>query len=304
MNTALPQRTIGAPISIAGIGLHSGRSVCLTIKPSPPNTGIVFVRSDLKVHIPLDAWSVQDTLLSSNLVKNGVRIGTVEHILSAVASVGIDNLIIEVDAPEIPIMDGSAKPFLDLLTKATIIEQTTPKFFIKILKTIEVVCGDKWARLSPYEKGFLVNFQIKFDHPAIAQTPQSCIFELSATAFCQQIAKARTFGFLRDLHALQQQNLALGASFDNAIVLDDTQVVNKEGLLYPDEFVRHKILDALGDLYVLAKPILGKFEAYKSGHALNNQLVRALLNDKSCYEIVTFDDKNDCPVDYTLSKFI
>lgn len=299
MTVPLYQRTIKTPITATGIGLHSGKEVVLTLYPSPANTGIVFFRSDLGgASVPMDAFLVQDTVMSSNLVKDNARVGTVEHLLSAVSAMGIDNLMIEVSAPEIPIMDGSAAPFLYLIHEAGIMVQNASKEFIKITKPIRVEDGDKWASLSPYDGGFLMNFEIDFAHQAIKATPQTFSFDFSSRAFATEVAKARTFGFLSDLEALRKHNLALGGSLDNAIVLDDEKVMNEGGLLYPDEFVRHKTLDAVGDLYVIGKPILGRFDAYKSGHALNNKLIRAVLADSSCYEIVTFYDKNDCPIAY------
>lgn len=293
------QRTIKETISATGIGLHSGKEVLLTLKPSAPDTGICFVRSDLGgAAVPMDAFLVQDTMMSSNLVKDEARIGTVEHLLSAVAAMGIDNLIIEVSAAEMPIMDGSAAPFLFLLGEAGLCEQSALKKFIKITKPIKVSDGDKWASIAPSEDGFVMHFEIDFEHAAIRATPQTFSFEFSSSQFAKEVAKARTFGFLKDLEELKKHNLALGGSLDNAIVLDDEGIVNEGGLHYPDEFVRHKMLDAVGDLYVIGHPLLGEFSAYKSGHALNNKLIRAILSDVNSYEIVTFYDKNDCPIDY------
>lgn len=293
------QRTIKNSIQTKGIGLHSGKEVVLTLKASAINTGICFVRCDLHhARIPMDAFLVQDTTLSSNLIKDHARIGTVEHLLSAVASMGIDNLIIEVSAPELPIMDGSAMPFLTLLNQAGIQEQSALKKFIKIKKPIQVMQHDKWASIQPSNQGFMIDFEIDFDHPFIRSTKQRCHFHFSSNQFAQKIARARTFGFLKDLEALQSNHLALGGSLHNAIVLDDDGIINEDGLRYPNEFVRHKILDAIGDLYIIGHPILGEFSAYKSGHHLNNQLIRAILSDPECYEIVTFYDKFDCPIAY------
>lgn len=299
MTTPLYERTICQPITATGIGLHSGKAVVLTLKPAEAGTGICFVRTDLdNALIPLDAFLIHDTLMSSNLIKNNAKVGTIEHLLSAVAALGIDNLMIEISAPEIPIMDGSAAPFLYLLVTAGICQQRCLKRFIKITQPVRVSDDDKWATLTPEEGGFLMDFTIDFHHKAIKETPQNFCFKLSSASFASEVAKARTFGFLKDLDALQKNNLALGGSLDNAIVLDDDKVVNKEGLRFYDEFVRHKMLDAVGDLYAIGKPLLGRFCAYKSGHALNNRLVRAVLLNPDCYEIVTFYDKNRCPVAY------
>ncbi len=298
------QRTIAEPITATGIGLHSGKDVVLTLKPSEPNTGISFVRTDLGgAVVPMDAFLVHDTMMSSNLVKGDARIGTVEHLLSAVAAMGIDNLIIEVSSAEMPIMDGSAAPFLYLLVEAGVREQSAPKEFIKLIKPVRVDDGDKWAMIEPYEGGFAMSFEIDFGHKAIKETPQKFSFEFSSQSFATEVAQARTFGFLKDLEMLKKNNLALGGSLDNAIVLDDEKVVNEGGLHFPDEFVRHKMLDAVGDLYVIGRPLLGKFSAFKSGHALNNKLIRAILSDKSCFEIVTFYDKHRCPIDYYPADF-
>lgn len=298
MTNPVYERTICQPITATGIGLHSGKEVVLTLKPAKEGAGICFVRTDLGVSIPLDAFLIHDTMMSSNLVKDDAKVGTIEHLLSAVAALGIDNLVIEISAPEIPIMDGSAAPFLYLLVAAGIDTQTRLKHFIKITKPICVQDGDKTASLSPDEGGFLMRFTIDFNHKAIRQTPQTFDFALSSSGFASEVAKARTFGFLKDLDYLQKNNLALGGSLDNAIVLDEDRVVNKEGLRFYDEFVRHKTLDAVGDLYVIGKPLLGRFSAYKSGHALNNRLIRAVLLDPSRYEIVTFYDENTCPISY------
>lgn len=292
------QRTIQQPASLTGIGLHSGQAVTLSIKPADINTGIAFVRTDLQKRIMMDAFLVQDTLMSSNLIFDNAKVGTVEHVLSAVASTGIDNLIIEVSAPEMPIMDGSAIAFVELIKQAGIATQSAPKKFIKIIKPVSIQDGDKKAHLVPYDKGFLLDFEIDFEHIVIKSTPQRLCFDFSTQNFVKDIAKARTFGFLKDLQTLKDQGLALGGSLENAIVMDDTQIINDEKLRYLDEFVRHKILDAIGDLFIIGHPILGKFCGYKSGHALNNKLIRAVLSDPSCYQIVTFYDKNGCPIDY------
>lgn len=297
--TATYQRTLIRPITTAGIGLHSGKEVVLTLKPAPADTGICFVRTDLDgTIVPMDAFLVQDTLMSSNLVLGTARIGTVEHLLSAVSAMGLDNLTIEVSAPEVPIMDGSAAPFVRLIEQAGICEQPALKQFLKITRPVQVTDGDKWVKMMPSDDGFSLFFEIAFEHKAISATPQTFDFVLSSQGFIDEVAQARTFGFLRDLERLRANNLALGGSTDNAIVLDDDKVVNAGGLRFCDEFVRHKLLDAIGDLRVIGYPLLGRFEAYKSGHALNNKLVRAILSDPSCHEIVTFYDKELCPTAY------
>ena len=297
------QRTLAKKITATGIGLHSGKKVTLTLAPAPLGTGVVFVRTHLNnARIPMLAELVQDTLMSSNLVAGEAKVGTVEHLLSAVAAFGIDNLYIEVDAPEIPIMDGSAAPFLFLLDEAGIAIQDKLKEFLCIQKTIRVSDGDKWAELSPYEHGFLMDFEIDFNHDAIKATDQKTTLDFNTANFAREVGQARTFGFLKDLEELHKHNLALGGSLDNAVVLDEHSVVNEGGLRYHNEFVRHKMLDAVGDLYVIGKAILGKFSAYKSGHALNNALIRKVLADQDNYKIVTFYDKKSCPIVYNLGK--
>ncbi|MFB6348207.1 UDP-3-O-acyl-N-acetylglucosamine deacetylase [Moraxella sp. ZJ142] len=296
--TQFYQRTVAKAITATGIGLHSGKKVTLTLMPAEPDTGIVFERTDLGAFVPMNSHLVQDTMMSSNLVQGDARIGTVEHLLSAVAAFGLDNLIIQVDAAEIPIMDGSAAPFLYLIDQAGIVEQTSLKKFIKITKPVKVQDGDKWACLEPYDDGFLMDFEIDFNHAAIAATCQTTRLDFNTANFATEVGQARTFGFLKDLEYLKKNNLALGGSLDNAVVLDDDSVVNEGGLRYPNEFVRHKMLDAVGDLYVIGHPLLAKFSAYKSGHAVNNALIRAVLADPSSFEIVTFCDKDDCPITY------
>lgn len=295
----LKQRTIHRPIRATGIGLHSGQKVYLSLLPHQPDGGIIFRRTDLSppVEIPASALLVQETMMSSNLVQGEVRIGTVEHLMSALAGLGIDNLIIEVSAAEIPIMDGSAGPFIYLLQAAGIAEQAAPKRFIRILKPIDVRVDDKRAAFLPYE-GFAVQFTIDFDHPAFDTAHQSAEVDFSTTSYVEELSHARTFGFLRDIEYLRANNLALGGSLDNAIVVDDHGIVNEEGLRFVDEFVRHKMLDAIGDLYLVGHSVIGRFEGYKSGHALNNLLLRALLEQPDCYEIVSFDDETDCPIPY------
>lgn len=293
------QRTIKQIISVTGIGLHSGQPVDLEFHPQPIDTGILFERSDIKNSkpIPASAFLVQDTMMSSNLVFGGTRVGTVEHLLSAIAGLGLDNLLIRVSASEIPIMDGSAAPFVGLLLQAGFNEQNALKKFLKIVKPVRVEVDDKWAELLPYE-GFELNFEIDFDHPAFNKDHQYAQLKFSSQNFIEELSSARTFGFLSDIEKLRENNLALGGSMDNAIVIDNDRILNAEGLRYSDEFVRHKILDALGDLYLIGYPILGRFNAYKSGHALNNLLVREILSDQNSFEIVTFDDNVTHPIQY------
>lgn len=281
------QRTIKETVIIQGIGLHSGEQVTLKFKPSAPNTGVVFKRTDLSgmPTIAANALLIQDTMMSSNLVQEGVKVGTVEHLLSAIAGLSIDNLVVEVSAAEIPIMDGSATQFVDLLKTAEVCEQSEPKRYLKLLRTVRVEDGDKWAQLSPANH-YELNFEIDFEHSAINQTGQVASIILTPESYEKQLCNARTFGFLKDIEQLKANNLALGGSLDNAIVLDEDTIMNEQGLRMSDEFVKHKILDAVGDLFLIGYPILGKFEAYKSGHGLNNALVRKVLGDKSNYEIL------------------
>lgn len=293
------QRTIKNMISVTGTGLHSGQDVDLEFHPQPVDTGVVFERSDIEGSepIPASAFLVQDTMMSSNLVFGGTRVGTVEHLLSAIAGLGIDNILIRVSAAEIPIMDGSAAPFVELFLQAGLSEQEAPKKFLKMLKPVRVEVEDKWAELVPYE-GFELNFEIDFDHPAFHKAHQQAQLDFSTQNFIEDLSSARTFGFLSDIEKLRANNLALGGSMDNAIVVDDKRILNTEGLRFDDEFVRHKILDALGDLYLIGYPIIGQFNAYKSGHALNNLLVREILSDQNSFEIVTFYDNVSCPITY------
>ena len=295
----LKQRTIKQIIRSGGIGLHSGKQVEMNFLPHQVDAGIVFRRIDLDppVDIPANALCVQDTLMSSNLVQGEVKIGTVEHLMSALAGMGIDNLLVEVSAPEIPIMDGSALPFIELLQQAGLQEQDAPKRFIKIKSPVQATVGDKRAAFVPYD-GFQLQFTIDFNHPAFKAEHQSAEVEFSTLAFIDEVSRARTFGFMRDFEYLKANNLALGASLDNAIAVDDEGVVNENGLRFADEFVRHKVLDAIGDLYLVGHGIIGRFEGYKSGHALNNQLLRELLHTPECYEIVTFHDETACPIAY------
>lgn len=295
----IKQRTLKSSIRATGVGLHNGEKVYLTFRPAPVNTGVVFRRVDLDepVEIEAKAENVGDTSLSTTLTKGDVRISTVEHLLSAVAGLGIDNLYIDLSAPEVPIMDGSAGPFVFLIQSAGIQEQNAAKKFIRIKRPVEVRDGDKWARFEPFD-GFKVGFNIDFDHPAIDAAHQLAELDFSATSFVKEVSRARTFGFMRDLEMLQNNNLALGASLDNAIGLDEYRVVNEDGLRYEDEFVKHKILDAIGDLYLLGHSLIGAFTGHKSGHALNNRLLRTLIAEEDAWEEVTFDDSEKAPISY------
>lgn len=297
----IKQRTLKNTIRATGVGLHTGKKVYLTLKPAPVDTGIVFCRTDLDpaVEIPAHALNVGDTTLSTTLVKGDVCIDTVEHLLSACAGLGVDNAYIEVSAAEVPIMDGSAGPFVFLLQSAGIEEQARAKKFIRIKRTVEVVDGDKKARFDPYN-GFSVRFSIDFDHPVFRDRSQTAELEFSTTAFIKEISRARTFGFMRDFEYLRANNLALGASFNNAIAVDDYKILNEDGLRYEDEFVKHKVLDAIGDLYLLGHSLIGRFTGYKSGHGLNNLLLRELLKQEDAWEFATFEDEqvNSVPIAY------
>ena len=295
----LNQRTLKNTIRATGVGLHSGQKVYMTLRPAAPNTGIVFRRTDLPepVDIEARAENVGDTMLGTTLVNGDVKVSTVEHLLSAFAGLGVDNAFVEVSAAEVPIMDGSAGPFVFLLQSAGIEEQTLPKRFVRIRKSIEVRDGDKWARFDPFN-GFKVNFEIEFDHPIFRRLSQRASMDFSTSSFLREVSRARTFGFMRDLEKLRAHNLALGGTLDNAIVLDDFKVLNEDGLRYEDEFVKHKILDAIGDLYLLGHSLIGEFSGYKSGHFLNNRLLRALVADASAWEEVTFRDRNEAPISY------
>ena len=293
------QRTLKNIIRASGIGLHTGKRVLMTVRPAAPDTGIVFRRVDLPepVEILARAENVGDTDLGTSLVKGDVRISTVEHLLSAFAGLGIDNACVEVTAPEVPIMDGSAGPFVFLLQSAGLEEQRTPKRFIRIKKTVRLVDGDKWAQFDPFD-GFKVNFEIAFNHPIFKRRAQRATMDFSTTSFLKEISRARTFGFMRDLETMRSRNLALGGTLDNAIVLDDSKVLNEGGLRYEDEFVKHKILDAIGDLYLLGYSLIGEFSGHKSGHGLNNRLLRALLADTNAWEAVVFERPEDAPISY------
>ena len=300
-NFCLKQRTLKDSIRATGIGLHGGAKVYMTLRPAPENTGIVFRRLDLPepVDVPATALNVTETNLGTTLEHGGGRVATVEHLLSALAGLGIDNLFVDLTAPEVPIMDGSAAPFVFLLQSAGIVEQAAPKRFIRIRERVEVSEGDKWARFDPYD-GFRVNFEIDFDHPVLQKHRQRASLDFSTTAFLKEISRARTFGFLKDVEYLRSHDLALGGSLDNAIVMDDYRVLNEDGLRFQDEFVRHKVLDAVGDLYLLGCCLIGEFTGFKSGHRLNNLLLRAMLEQPDSYEEVVFDDQRPSPVSYQL----
>ena len=293
------QRTLKNIIRATGIGLHSGEKVYLTLRPAAVDTGIVFRRMDLDpvVEIYALAKNVGETTMSTTLVKGDVKVDTVEHLLSAMAGLGIDNAYVELSASEVPIMDGSAGPFVFLIQSAGLEEQDAPKKFIRILREITVEDGEKRATFVPFE-GFKVGFEIEFDHPVFAGRTQTACVDFSSTSFVKEGSRARTFGFMRDIEFLRTNNLALGGSVDNAIVVDDNSVLNEDGLRYEDEFVKHKILDAIGDLYLLGKSLIGEFRGYKSGHALNNLLLRTLLEQPDAWEVVTFADASTAPISY------
>ncbi len=295
----IKQRTLKNVIRATGVGLHTGEKVYLTLRPAAPETGIVFRRVDLDspVDIPAKAENVGDTRLSTTLVKDEARISTVEHLLSAFAGLGIDNAYVDVSAPEVPIMDGSAGPFVFLIQSAGVEEQNAAKRFIRIKRPVEVRDGDKVARFEPFN-GFKVSFGIDFDHPAMAEDRRRSVIDFSSTSFVKEVSRARTFGFLRDIEMLREHGLALGGSMDNAIVVDDFRVLNEDGLRYEDEFVKHKILDAIGDLYLLGHSLIGAFNGYKSGHALNNRLLKTLIAQAEAWEEVTFDDSEQAPISY------
>jgi len=290
------QRTLKNIVRATGVGLHTGEKVYLTLRPAAADTGIVFRRVDLDnpVDIRADPYAVGDTRLSSCLEKSGARVSTVEHLMSALAGLGIDNVYVDLTAAEVPIMDGSAGPFVFLLQSAGIEEQPAPKRFIRVLKTVEVKVGDKWVKFEPYN-GFRIDFRIEFNHPVFSEANKRVVVDFSTTSYVKEVARARTFGFMQDVENMRAQGLGLGGSLDNAIVMDEYRVLNSDGLRYDDEFVKHKVLDAIGDLYLLGHPLVGSFSAFKSGHALNNQLLRALIEDASAWEFVTFDRQEDAP---------
>jgi UDP-3-O-[3-hydroxymyristoyl] N-acetylglucosamine deacetylase len=296
----LQQRTLKSLTKAVGVGLHSGQRVELTLRPAAPDTGIVFRRVDLPqpVDIVISAEAVTDTRLASTISSGSAKVHTVEHLMSACAGLGIDNLYVDITAEEVPILDGSASSFVFLLQSAGIELQSAPKRFIRVLKPVEVREGqgatEKWARLSPYN-GYKLGFEIDFDHPAVDSTGQRVEFDLGTGSYTRDIARARTFGFTKDVEMMRANGLALGGGLDNAIVMDDYRVLNTDGLRYNDEFVKHKILDAMGDLYLLGKPLLAAYSAFRSGHALNNKLLRELLSHADAYELVTFEDEKKAP---------
>jgi len=290
------QRTLRNVIRAKGVGLHSGERVYLTLRPAPPDTGILFRRIDLDppVEIAAKLDNVGDTRLSTTLSADDVRVSTVEHLLSALSGLGIDNAVVDLSAAEVPIMDGSAGPFVFLIQSAGIEEQRVPKRFLRVLKSVEVRDGDKWARFSPYA-GFKVDFTIDFNHPLFRGRSRQAEIDFAKTSYVREVSRARTFGFMRDIERLRENSLALGGSLDNAVVLDDYRVVNEDGLRYSDEFVKHKMLDAVGDLYLLGHNLIGAFTGYKSGHALNNCLLRKLMLQRDAWELVTFEDGANAP---------
>ncbi len=298
----IKQRTLKNTIRATGVGLHTGDKVFLTLRPAEANTGIRFRRVDLDEPVTIQATprNVGETNLSTTLVSNGVKVSTIEHLLSAFAGLGIDNAIIDVSAAEVPIMDGSAGPFVFLLQSAGVEEQDSPKQYIRIKRSVRVEDGDKWAAFEPFD-GFKVTFTIDFEHPAFEEHVKTATMDFSSTTFVKEVSRARTFGFMKDIEMLRKNNLALGGSLDNAIVVDEHKIINEDGLRYADEFVKHKILDAIGDLYLLGHSLIGEFTGYKSGHALNNKLLRTLLEDTEAWEMVTFDNDNEAPISFMRS---
>ena len=296
----LQQRTLKTITTAVGVGLHSGQKVELTLRPAPPDTGIVFRRIDLPqpITIPVSATAVTDTRLASTISHLGAKVLTVEHLMSACSGLGLDNLFVDITAEEVPILDGSAASFVFLLQSAGIALQNAPKHFMRVLDTVEVSEGEgaarKWARLSPHN-GYKLSFEIEFDHPAVDATGQRVVFDTDGGSYVRDIARARTFGFTKDVEAMRANGLALGGGLDNAIVMDDYKILNSEGLRYDDEFVKHKILDAMGDLYLLGRPLLAAYSAFRSGHALNNRLLRELLSRPEAYEVVGFADERQAP---------
>jgi UDP-3-O-[3-hydroxymyristoyl] N-acetylglucosamine deacetylase len=292
----LRQRTLKSLVSASGVGLHTGQKVRITLRPAPIDTGVVFRRVDLPspVDIPAHAELVGEARLASTLVKGDVKIQTVEHLMSAFGGMGIDNAYVDLDAPELPIMDGSASPFVLLLQQAGIEAQPAPKKFLRVVRRVEVKDGDKWARLEPFD-GFRLSFSIEFRHPVIERTTQAVTVDFAETSYLKEIARARTFGFMHEVEDLRDSGLALGGGLDNAVVLDEYRVLNAEGLRFADEFIRHKLLDAVGDLYLLGRPLIGAFTAHKSGHALNNRLLRAALAETGALEPVVFEREEEAP---------
>ncbi|HBN14589.1 UDP-3-O-acyl-N-acetylglucosamine deacetylase [Pseudohongiella sp. SYSU M77423] len=295
----LKQRTLKNVIRATGVGLHTGEKVYLTLRPAPVDTGIVFVRTDLesRPHIPARAELVGDTTLSTCLVKDGVRVSTIEHLMSAMFGLGIDNAYVEVSAGEVPIMDGSAGPFVFLIQSAGIEEQDAAKQFIRVTKPVKLEEGDKSVSIEPFD-GFKVSYTLLYDHPVYRRYTKSATIDFSSTSFVKEVSRARTFGFMHEFEELRNRNLALGASMDNAIAVGDYKVLNEDGLRYEDEFVKHKILDSIGDLYLLGYSLLGEFKGYKSGHSLNNKLLRALQANPDSWERVSFDSESQVPISY------
>ncbi len=295
----IKQRTLKNAIRATGVGLHTGEKIYLTLRPAAVNSGIVFRRTDLSqpVDIKADPLNVTDTRMSTTLEAGGARISTVEHLMAAFAGLGIDNAYVDVTAPEVPIMDGSAGPFVFLLQSAGIEEQATPKQFIRIKKPVRVEDGDKWAQFEPWD-GFKVSFSIDFDHPSLRQSKQTACVDFSTTSFVKEVSRARTFGFMRDLEMLRAAGLARGGGLENAIVMDNFRVLNEDGLRYDDEFVKHKVLDAIGDLYLLGHPLIGAYSAHKSGHALNNRILRTLLSDQEAWELVAFEETDKAAISF------
>ncbi len=292
----LKQRTLKTVTRASGVGLHGGVKVNLTLRPAAPDTGIVFRRVDLPepVDIPAQAMLIGDTRMCSCLEKDGVKVGTIEHLMSALCGLGIDNAWIDLDAPEVPILDGSAAPFVFLIQSAGIEEQNAPKKFIRVTRPIEVSDGDKWARFTPYD-GYRLSFSIVFKHPAIDKSAQEATIDFAEQSYVREVSRARTFGFMQEVEYLREHGLALGGGLENAIVLDEYRVLNLDGLRYSDEFVKHKILDAVGDLYLLGHPLLADYASHKGGHALNNQLARTLLETRDAWELVSFDADDKAP---------
>ena len=298
----IKQRTLKNTIRATGVGLHTGDKVYLTLHPSEPNTGIRFRRVDLETPVMIAATpeNVGETKLSTTLVQGDIKVSTVEHLLSALAGLGIDNAIVDVSAPEVPIMDGSAGPFVFLLQSAGVVEQDEPKQYIRIKREVKVQEGDKWAAFAPFD-GFKVTFTIDFEHPAFSDHLKTAVMDFSSTTFVKEVSRARTFGFMKDIEFLRENNLALGGSLDNAIVVDDDRVLNEDGLRYADEFVKHKILDAIGDLYLLGHSLIGEYQGFKSGHALNNKLLLSLLNTPDAWEKVAFETGEEAPISFMRS---
>ena len=300
----LKQRTLRNPIKAVGIGLHTGKNITMELIPAKINSGITFIRTDIDetVLIPAIAENVGDTSLSTALIKDGIKISTIEHLLSAIAGLGVDNCLIKVDGPEVPIMDGSSSPFVFLIQSAGLEEQSALKKFIKVKKEITVTRDDAFASIKPFN-GFKVSFKVDFDHPAHKKLPAEAIIDFSSTSFVKEVCRARTFGSVKDMDFLQSQGLALGASVANAIAIGEDGILNEEGLRFDDEFVKHKMLDAIGDLYLLGHNLIGQFSGYKSGHSLNNELLRKILASEDAWEVVTFEDSSIAPISYVRAPF-